>query len=375
DSTRRRPVRVGIGIAGMGFMGATHLLAARGLRGARVAASVTSDPRKARGDLRGVRGNFGEGAGKVDLRGIRVHPTFDDLLADPGVDLVDICLPSFLHAETAQRALAAGKHVLVEKPIALAPAAARRMISAAEKAGRLIMVAQVLKFFPEFKVIEDALRDGRWGGLLALHLRRRIARPDWGAGSWFADPKRSGGMVVDLHIHDTDFVVHLFGKPRAVSSQGLVRGGRVDFVRTVYHLAVPPGSQGRPGGRGPPASEGAPPPLVSAEAGWINAPGLPFLHGYDAFFERATLSFDSSRSPEPLLCEAKGPRALKLAAPPAFAQELQAAADAVRAGEVPVRLSAASAAASLEVCLAEERSARAGKMVTLARRAGNMVAP
>ena len=90
------------------------------------AAIVTADPRKARGDFRAVRGNFGAGGGKVDLDGVQVHPGIDALLADPAIDLVDICLPSYLHAPVAIRALEAGKHVLVEKPVALTVAPTRR---------------------------------------------------------------------------------------------------------------------------------------------------------------------------------------------------------------------------------------------------------
>jgi predicted dehydrogenase len=343
---RARPV--GLGIVGLGFMGLTHLRASQSLRGGRLRAIVTTDPAKARGDFRSVRGNFGSGGGKIDLAGIRVYPGIDDMLRDETVTLVDICLPSHLHAPIAMRCLRAGKHVLVEKPVALRPADAQKMIGAARRSGRLLMVAQVLKFFPEFAHIADATRDRRYGQLLAVHFRRRIAKPDWGGGSWFADPKKSGGMVVDLHIHDTDFVVHLFGKPRAVTSQGLVRGGSVDFIRTCYHY-----------------SRNA--PLVTSEAGWVNAQSLPFLHGYDAYFEQATIHYDAHRAPEPTVYAGKKPQPLKLPAGDAFATELQAAVDAVRAGKIPDVLSAQSAATSLEVVRAEEASARTGKMVTLAR--------
>ncbi len=345
--SKTRDKKIGIGIVGMGFMGLTHFQGARRLQGGKVAAIVTTDPRKAHGDFRDVRGNFGAGGVQVDLKGVRVHPTLDSLLADDRVDLVDVCLPSFLHATTALRALRAGKHVLVEKPVALRPSDASRMLRAAKKAGRLLMVAQVLKFFPHFALIHDALKDGRWGRLLALHMRRRIAAPDWGAQSWFGDPAKSGGMVVDLHIHDTDFIIHLFGKPGAVSSHGLVRGGRVDFLRTVYRY----GATGAP--------------LISSEAGWINASGLPFAHGYDAFFEDATCHFDSARSGEPVLYGKQGRRVHSLGERDAFHDELQAAVNAVRSGKVPSRLSAESAAVSLEVCRAEEKAARTGKTVIL----------
>ncbi|MEC9349760.1 MAG: Gfo/Idh/MocA family oxidoreductase, partial [Planctomycetota bacterium] len=206
-----------------------------------------------------------------------------------------------------------------------------------------LMVAQVLRFMPEFSLLSDAVKSKRWGKLLSLHMKRIIAMPEWGDSSWFADPAKSGGMVIDLHIHDTDFIVHLFGKPNAVSSNGLVDKRGVNFIRTTYH--------GKAKG-----------PLLSAEAGWLNAPGLPFEHGYDAFFEKGTVHFNSSTAPKPLLYTSAGRAARKLAIKPVngFARELQAAIQSVRTGKVDPLLKAAGAADSLTVCNAEERSVRSG---------------
>jgi predicted dehydrogenase len=338
---------IGIGLVGLGFMGLTHLRAARQVRGARLVAIATSDPRKARGDFSGVRGNFGAAGGRESLDGIRVHPTLEALLADPAVELVDICLPSYLHAGAALLAFEAGKHVLVEKPIALQLADAERMLAASRRARKLLLVAQVLRFFPEFAFLSDSVRKGSLGRLLSVNLRRVIATPSWG-DSWFSDPARSGGMVVDLHIHDTDFIVQLFGKPRSVTSHGVVEGERVDFIRTAYQF-------------------GAPAPLVSAEAGWINAPSLAFEHGYEAFFEKATLRFNSSDAPRPRLYGKKGVKELAVPAADAFQLEIGAAVESVRTGKAHPLLDAASARTSLEVCLAEQNSARSGKPVAVKR--------
>src|SRR5262245_1492137 len=112
---------VRIGIVGVGFMGMIHFLAAQKLRDARVVALCSRDPNKLAGDWRSIRGNFGPRGEMMDLSAIAKYDNLDALLADPAVDLVDICNPTHLHAETALRALAAGKHVLVEKAIALNP--------------------------------------------------------------------------------------------------------------------------------------------------------------------------------------------------------------------------------------------------------------
>src|SRR5215216_2335310 len=110
---------VNIGIAGIGFMGVTHFKALQQVKGARVAAIQARGEKKLAGEWRAVRGNFGESGGIQDLSGVARYRCVSDLLADEAIDLVDICLPTPLHAGVAISALHAGKHVLVEKPIAL----------------------------------------------------------------------------------------------------------------------------------------------------------------------------------------------------------------------------------------------------------------
>src|SRR4051812_30549093 len=129
-----------IGIVGVGFMGMIHYLAARKLQGARVEALCSRDEAKLAGDWRSIQGNFGPRGEMMDLSAVKKVRTLDEVLADPEIDLVDMCNPTHLHPETAIRALQAGKHVLVEKPIALDPKDADAMLHAARTAGRLLMV-------------------------------------------------------------------------------------------------------------------------------------------------------------------------------------------------------------------------------------------
>src|SRR5260370_5755108 len=180
-----------IGIVGIGFMGMIHYLAARKLKGAKVVAICSRDPKKLAGDWRTIQGNFGPRGEMMDLGGIKKYESLDDLLADKDIDLVDICNPTHLHPETAIKALAAGKHVLVEKSIALEPKDADAMLAAARKSDRLLMVAHVLPFFPEFAFAFQAIRGGSYGKLLGGHFKRVISRPDW--SSEIADPSKTGG--------------------------------------------------------------------------------------------------------------------------------------------------------------------------------------
>ena len=127
---------VRIGIAGIGFMGMIHYLAAAQAEGVTVAAVQSSDPKKRGGDWRGIRGNFGPPGAVTDLGDIHRHERFEDLLADTDVNLIDLTVPTPRHEDMAVAALNAGKHVLVEKPIALEVAAAERMLAAAKSSGR-----------------------------------------------------------------------------------------------------------------------------------------------------------------------------------------------------------------------------------------------
>ena len=336
---------VRIGIVGMGFMGVTHYKALPLVKGAKVTAICTRDRRKLKGDWRSVQGNFGGGGGMHDLKGIAAHARVEDLLADDRVDLVDICLPTTMHYEWTMAALGAGKHVFLEKPIALDLRQADRMVAEAKRRHLRLMVAHVLRFFPEFRLVKELVDAASHGRVLAAHFKRIIAMPAW----W--DPKdlaRTGGPAIDLHIHDADFVQFLFGLPHSVTSAGVIRKeGVVEHIDTHYHFG-----------------EGQ--PQVTASGGWLSQQGCPFEHGYDVFFEDATLKFNSSWGQPPVLLTKDGKaRKPKLPGKDGFAGELQEAVAAVAAGTESTVLSGTSARDSLRLCLKEIESVRRGRAVRL----------
>src|SRR4029077_1663881 len=152
-----------IGIVGIGFMGMIHYLAAKKLKDARVEAICSRDEKKLAGDWTSIQGNFGPHGEMMDLGGIKKYRNLDDLLGDKDIDLIDVCNPTHLHPETAIKALQAGKHVLVEKAIALKPEQADAMFAVAKASAKLLMVAQALPFFPEFRYAAEAIKDGRYG--------------------------------------------------------------------------------------------------------------------------------------------------------------------------------------------------------------------
>jgi predicted dehydrogenase len=340
---------VRIGIVGIGFMGRIHYLAAQRLTGARVVAVCSRDKKKLAGDWTATRGNFGPEPGVVDLSTVKKYESFDALLADPDIDLVDVCNPTHLHPETAVAALKAGKHVLVEKAIALTPADADAMLAAAQKTGKLLMVAHVLPFFPEFRFAAEAVRGGKFGKLLAAHFTRVISKPDWSAE--IADASKTGGPAVDLHIHDTHFIGLVCGVPKAVFSTGLVdAAGAVPYLTTQYLFG--------PGGPG-----------VTCSSGAVAMPGRPFIHGFEIYLEKATLSHDSRATP--LTVYTADGQVTQPAFPgggdpiASFAEEIGAAVNGVKAGREPDLLSGKLARDALVMCLAECESVKTGQPVAM----------
>lgn len=203
-----------LAIVGLGFMGATHVKAALTIPGLQLAV-VSRDPEKLKGDLSKVSGNLATTEAALDFSSVRTFSTFDEVLADPSIDAVDLCLPTALHEPFTTRALAAGKHVLVEKPMGLDRAACDRMLAAAREANRILMAAQVLRFFPAYDSLKSHLATHTTYGAT---FRRRCAAPGW--GPWLKDKSQSGGGVFDLLIHDIDMALYLYGPPTHVRATG-----------------------------------------------------------------------------------------------------------------------------------------------------------
>jgi predicted dehydrogenase len=340
---------VRIGIVGIGFMGWIHYLATKRLRGAQLAAVCSRDPNKRAGDWRGIRGNFGPPGEQVDLGGVKKYDGLEAMLADPDIDLIDVCNPTDQHPATAIAALRAGKHVLVEKAIALKPEDADAMVAAAKKAAKLLLVAHVLPFFPEFAYAAKAIRGGTHGKLLGGHFKRVISRPDWSAD--IGDAAKTGGPAVDLHIHDTHFIGLVCGVPARVFSTGVIEAGAVAYLTTQYLYG--------PGG-----------PAVSCSSGAVAQKGRQFVHGYEIYLEKATLVYESGATPLTVLTadgKAEQPQ-LEGGGDPitAFATEIQTAVDGVASGKEPDLLSGKLARDALVLCHKEIESVRTGIAVTVA---------
>jgi predicted dehydrogenase len=272
---------IGVGVIGLGIMGRVHVTsyAAAESSGLTNRLVAVADPRpdQLRGSAAG--GNLTAGKGELELGpDVRCYATGEDLIRDPEIALVSICTPTDTHAGLAVAALEAGKHVLLEKPVATTVGEIRRVADAAKESGRLIMPGMCMRFWPGWTWLKDRVEDGALGSLIGVTFTRMGAPPSW-SPEFYLDRQRSGGALFDLHIHDADFVQHCFGLPHSVVSQGTV-----DHLTTMYRYAP---------GRGP--------VRVVAEGGWGAAAGFPFRMRYTAQFERGTADFELGREPSLML--------------------------------------------------------------------------
>ena len=345
-SSTDRTVRVGL--VGLGFMGLTHLRAYEKIPGVTIAA--VSDPVKR--PVNGLLPRVGGNLGAADARPLPSHTRFyedaHDLLADPEVELVDLCVPTPLHVPLSIAALQAGKHVLCEKPLARTVREARRLVQAVEKAHTFFMPAMCMRFWPGWDWVAERIRRRTFGRVLAARFRRVSTPPSWSRATYFRG-EASGGALLDLHIHDTDFVQFCFGPPRAVFTRGLTRfSGAIDHLVTQYVV------------------EGD--AVVSAEGSWIMNGDYPFQMTFTVNFERATAEFDLARGPEALRLHRDGHPAETIPLPDTdgYVEELRYFVTCIRQGRPPRRVTASDALRAVAICAAEERSARTGRLVCLA---------
>jgi predicted dehydrogenase len=267
-----------IGIAGMGGMGWFHAARYHQIADAKIVAIADIRPERLEAK-HAVQINIENKAAPPDLSAVQRFADAEQLIAGADVDVIDICLPSFLHAQYAIRALQAGRHVLCEKPMALSVADADAMIAAAKESGRKLMIAQCIRFWPEYQFLARTVRQGKFGKLLSLNLYRTGGSPvGWGWENWFMNPARSGGSLYDLHIHDVDFVNSMLGAPAKIQATGRRsnQGSACEIIHALYQYASGP--------------------QVSIHAGWSEVQ-IPFRAGYEAWFERGFVRLDPERSP------------------------------------------------------------------------------
>ena len=277
---------VRVGIVGFGFMGRMHYKCWKAIEGAEVVAVCDVNP-NIEEDTKKAVGNIGDTEEAVDFSSFELYTDFDKMLEGEKLDAVSIALPTYLHADSSIKALAAEVNVMCEKPMALNPADCERMIAEAKSSGKVLQIGHCVRFWPEYAKAKEIVDSGKYGKVIAATFQRLGAAPTWSVDNWFMDEKRSGGMALDLHIHDTDFVQYLFGMPRAVCSFGAkAPDGGLAHIVTQYLYGDDK--------------------VVTAEGGWAMMPGFGFEMSFNIVLAKATIVYDLTRVPVFRVCPAAG---------------------------------------------------------------------
>lgn len=332
-----------VGLIGVGMMGGVHLDVYSRQQDVKVAAIADRIEDKRNGRARTALNLSAQQQGFTAYDAAQQFAEGIDLIHKADVDLVDICVPTPQHVDLAIAALKAGKHVLVEKPLARTSADGARLIAAAKESNKFIMNALCMRFWPGWSWLKDAIDSGRYGKVLAAQFRRCSSFP----GGWYSNADDSGGALLDLHVHDVDFIQYVFGLPRAVRSVGYSRETTgLDHISTQYLFDNVP--------------------FVTAEGGWAMAQEFGFNMQYCVNFEQATAIFDLSKSPVLQLCmRGKGKTDVELQPGMGYDYEIRYLLDCIAGGKRPTQASVESAANAIRIVEAELRSVRENREVTI----------
>lgn len=244
-----------VGLVGVGGISGAHIPAWEAMEGAELVAIC---------DIRTER---------LEKYPAKKHYTdFEEMLSNEELDILDICLPTYLHADFAIKAMEKGINVITEKPISLKEEDVERVYAAAEKNNVKFMVAQVLRFWPEYELLKEIYDSKRYGKLLSGTMTRLGSCPRWSWDGWMTDEKRSGLVPFDLHIHDLDFMVYAFGMPK-VTNQFRAKLPNQDYMNISYDF----------GGFS-----------INAEASWY-MPCYPFTAEFRFQFEEAVVAWENGK--------------------------------------------------------------------------------
>lgn len=208
-----------VGLIGCGFMGAMHANCYKNIEGVEIVALADIRKEKAEEIAKGTNATiYCDGA---------------ELLNNANVDIIDICLPTYLHSKYAIMAMEKVKYLFVEKPVALTVEEGEEMIKKSKETGCQVQVGQVIRFWDEYVELKKIVDSGKFGKVVNANFRRISPLPTWGWENWLLDVKLSGGAGQDLHIHDVDYVLSLFGEPKTFYSVRNVIGPKNAYVNTL----------------------------------------------------------------------------------------------------------------------------------------------
>ena len=245
-----------VGLIGCGFMGGMHSACYAALANLGVKVTAVAD----------VRREYAENL----ANGAEIYATGMELIEKADVDVVDVCLPTHLHAAHAVAAMKAGKNVFVEKPIAFKDEDMELILATEKETGAKVQVGQVIRQWTEYVWLKKAVDAGTFGKIQHAMFRRMSSRPEWAWEGWLHQVDKSGGVAVDMHVHDVDFVRYIMGEPDVVKAHAHRDAeGVIQQINAVY-------------GYGSDVS-------VAVESGWDYPADFPFTADFRVKFEKATV--------------------------------------------------------------------------------------
>ncbi len=335
-----------VGIIGLGFMGKMHFRCYGALENVQVVAVCDTDKTKFE-DSGSPVGNIEGAEAPLDFTGISLYDDFDRMLAEANLDALSVTLPTYMHTEYTVKALDAGINVLCEKPMAMNVDDCEKIITAAEKSGKLLQVGHCIRFWPEYAKTKELIDSGKYGDVLAATFQRLSLTPTWSWDNWLMDAARSGSAALDMHIHDSDYVQYVFGMPKKVFSRAANHpSDEHDHIVTQYLYGDDR--------------------AITAEGGWMMTPGFGFEMSFNIILEKATIVYDCTRDPAFKVCPAEGDVFTPdIASGDGYSNEIEHFVKAVRGESVPEIITPAQSVDSLKLVLAEKRSAKLGKEISL----------
>lgn len=296
-----------------------------------------------------------------ELYHVKTFETGEELIANGGLDVVFVVVPTYLHTLLAVSALKSGCHVFCEKPMSLNPDLCTQMIDAANESGKYLMIGQVLRFWPEYVFLKEAIDSGRYGKLEALSMTR-VGGTSMGWQKWYLDERRGGSQLFDRHLHDCDAVTWLLGTPKSVYTYGIHKDcftqGGVSHSFTEYYYDNNL--------------------VVSAEGSADAIKGFPFTAAYRAFFEKAVIEYNSRSTPtlqvfeggEPIVPEIKSKvpsltSGMNITNSAPYYNEEVYFFDCIRRGVKPETITPEKARESVRVVSAEMLSAKTHSRINL----------
>ena len=249
-----------VGLIGCGFMGTMHSNCYKILPNVELVAVADIRAEKAEEIAQGTNA--------------KIYADGKDLIREADVDIIDICLPTYLHAEYALLAMDKVRYLIVEKPVTLKVEEAEAMIKKSAQTGCRVQVGQCLRFSDEYTFLRNAVKEGRYGKVVNANFRRLSPSPDWGWNNWLHDVNCSGGAAQDLYIHDVDYVLTVFGRPDSLWSVKNTLGEKNSYINTLMKYRDF---------------------AVSIEGTWDLPASHPFQDFYRVVFEDAVLEYECGK--------------------------------------------------------------------------------